>query len=49
MEQVVVDVFCVRGVCGRAGVRVWTWHFAFFFTVPVDAEARPRAPTVADK
>ena len=43
MEQFVVDVFYVRGVCGRAGVRVRTRQCACLCSLPADLEARPRA------
>ena len=49
VEQVDVHVFGVRGVCGRAGVRVRTRQFARFCTVPADLEACPRVPPLADK
>ena len=42
-------VFCVRGVCGLAGVRVRMRQFARFCTVPADLEACPRVPPLADK
>ena len=44
MEQFVVGVFYVRGVCGRAGVRVRTRQCACLCSVPADLEARPRDP-----
>ena len=49
MVQVAVDVFCVRGVCGRAGVCVQTCQCACSCSLPAAMEARLRAPPLANK
>ena len=44
LEQDGADVFCVHGVCGRAGVRVRTRQCACLCSLLAVKEARPHAP-----